>query len=149
MDTRGGSSGGGGIAGEGHCYLGGGNGGCCPINVGPAIGLRGTCRTGGGALPGGWAEPAVHGCGGSATGGSGYLATPLTFASCGSAAAHAYSAILFDACGCSCSHLACLGHSHSFLATCGCPCSYPMPSWACSMLRQTKPPAGSLAGQRL
>ena len=35
-----------------------------------------------GALLGGWAEPVICSCYGSAAGGDGYLATPPIFASC-------------------------------------------------------------------
>ena len=47
--------------------------------MGPSRGLGGT-------LLGGWAKPAICGCDGSAASGGGYLATPPTFASCGSKA---------------------------------------------------------------
>ena len=56
-----------GIAREGCCHLGGGDGGCWPTNVGLGIGLGGTCRTGRGTLPSGRAEPVFRSYGGSAT----------------------------------------------------------------------------------
>ena len=58
-----------GTAGAGRCHLGVGEVGHWPANAGPGGGL-------GGALLGGWAKPATHGCGSLATGGDGDLATP-------------------------------------------------------------------------
>ena len=144
---RRGSGGSGGLAGEGCYHLRGGNRGRWPINMGPAIGLKGTHQTGSGALSGSLAEPAIHGCGDSATGGDGYLATLLTFASCSSAAVCTCSAVPFNACGHFCSHVASLGHSCGFLTIHSCPYGHPTPSKAFGILGRTEPPAGSLAGQ--
>ena len=131
----GGSFGRGGAGREGCCHPRGGDGRSWPVNAGAARGL-------GGALLGGWAEPAILSCSSSATHSGGYLATPPTFTSCGLRAAHSCPNIPFNACG----HLlAGLGYFCSFLATCGCPCGHLTPSQACSTLGQAEPPVGGLA----
>ena len=81
MALGGGISSGGVTAGEGCYHLRGSDRGHWPANVGPGIGLGGTRQTGWGALPGGWAKLAIHGCGSLATCSGGYLATPPTLAS--------------------------------------------------------------------
>ena len=65
------------MEGAGCCHLGGGEGSRWPNDTGPGGGLRG-------ALLGGWAKPAAHGCGGLAAGGGSNLAaaTILTTRPC-------------------------------------------------------------------
>ena len=101
-----------GVVGAGCCHLGGGKGGRWPTNVGPAVGLRG-------ALLGGWAEPATHGCDSLATSGSGHLATlPIL-------TTHPWPAVPFDAHGWPLASLQCCNGS----AAHGCPSNCPMPCW--------------------
>ena len=88
---------------------------------------------------------AIHGCGGLATCGGGYLATPLTFPSCGLAKACSCSSIPFNAFGCSYSHLTGLEFSHGFLAARSCPFSHPMPSQVSIALGKAEPPLEGLA----
>ena len=66
----------------------------------------------GGALLGGWAEPAAFSCSGPAAAGGGYLATPPNFTT------HSCPTIIFNTCG---RLLAGLGLFCSSLATCGWP----------------------------
>ena len=140
------SGGGGGIAGERCHHLRGGNGGCWVINAWPARRLRGACRLSGGAFPGSRTKPTIYGCGGSAAHGGGYLATPPSPSS-SLAATCAIFYFPFDTNGCSCSHPASVEQPCGFLASRSCSCSHLMPSQACGLLGQTKPPAGGPAGQ--
>ena len=102
-----GAGGGAGTEGAGCCHLGSGEGGRWPANMGPSGGLRG-------ALLGGWAKPAAHGCGGLATSSGRNLATAtnLTTRPC--------PPVPFDAHGWP------FGRRGrcSVLAAHGCPCSY-------------------------
>ena len=112
------------VTGVGHCHLRGGEGGCWPANVGPAGGL-------GGALLGGWAKPATHGCSSLAASSGGYLATPPTLAG------HPCPAVPLDTCG---QLLAGLGCCCSSLTTRGCPSSCPTPCWEMSVGELAKQP---------
>ena len=102
-----------GAEGAGCCHFGSGEGGCWPTNVGPSGGL-------GGALLGGWAEPAARGCGGPAASGGGNIATPPNLTTC------PCPPIPFNASGW---RFAGLGYCCS-LATFCCPYSYPASCWA-------------------
>ena len=88
----------------GRCQLSGGEGGHWPVNMGPTGGL-------GGAVLGGWAEPAASG--------GGHLAIPPILIIC------PYPAVPFNACG---QPSASLGSCCSSAAH-GCPSSRPMPCW--------------------
>ena len=116
-------------------HLRGGDGGCQAINMLPARKFGGAHQEGGCNFLGGRAEPAVHGYGTSAAQGSGYLANPPTFTSCGlattrdtscgTAGSCSSSCIPFDTNGYSCSHLASYGNSCSLIAA-------PSPNSSCS-----------------
>ena len=96
----------------GRCHLGGSEGGHWPTNAGSAGGL-------GGALLGGWAEPATCSCGGLVTLSGSHLATPPILTT------HPCPAVPLDASGQPLAGLGCCCSS----ATCDCPSSHPTPCW--------------------
>ena len=128
-----GSGDGGGVARLRCCHLRGGDGGCWPINAWPARKVGGARQRVDGAISGGWVEPVIHGCGGSATHGGSYLATPPS-PSCSPAATHTISHFPFNAGGHFCSHPASLRYPCNFLATCVHSYGHLKPSWACGLL---------------